>query len=579
MNQPETTRSQLIKALTAPGMPHELLETNSNGTTVRIFKNAPLTIRQMLEESRQFDDRIYLQYEEERYSFLEVYRLVSRLACRLVDDFGIKKGDRVAIAMRNYPEWVISYMAIVSVGGIAVALNSWWNTHEMEYGIGDCGASLIFVDQERLDNIAELIGVMGLYTVVIRPVKPLPESCIHWDALISDNSDPKIPEVNINPEDDAVILYTSGSTGHPKGAVSTHRAVIHAIISWELDRYCGLARLQEKVPPDIDSQFIPSILMAVPLFHVSGSHVGMLSYLRNGGKMVLMYRWDVGKAMDIIESNQITQFTAVPTMTGDLVQAARLSGRKLSSLLAVGGGGASRDPAQVKAIASDLDSAAPGTGWGMTETNAIGAQIGGEDYLKRPTSSGQCSAVLEFSIIDENGNALGSGQRGELLVRGTSLFRAYWNKPEATSESFTDHWFHTGDVAVIDEEGFLYIVDRIKNLVIRGGENIGCGEVEAAIYEHPDVVEAIVFGVPDERLGEEVAAVVVLKSNSSIDAQLLKDFLKEWLADFQIPRYLYFQTEPLLRIASGKFDKRNMRERILKTYFSNNPNQNQNNPL
>ncbi|MDH5736964.1 MAG: acyl--CoA ligase, partial [Gammaproteobacteria bacterium] len=354
------TRDELVNQLTAPGMRHELVEIVQNGQTCKVFKNAPLTIRQMLEEGRLYGDRTYLQYEEEQYSFAEVFQIVCSLSHALVSEYGIKKGDRVAIAMRNYPEWVLSYMAIVSVGGIAVALNSWWNTHEMAYGLTDCGARVVFADQERMDIMADLVDSMELTVVAVRATKPLSHRCVPWEALTSDGSKQALPEVVIEPTDDAAILYTSGSTGHPKGAVSTHRAILHAIISWELDRYCGLARLQEKIPPETDPDFIPSILMAVPLFHVSGSHVGMLSFLRNGGKMVLMYRWDVMKAMDIIEQQQIKQFTAVPTMTGDLVQAAKASGRRLSSLLAVGGGGASRDPAQVKAIANDLETAAPG---------------------------------------------------------------------------------------------------------------------------------------------------------------------------------------------------------------------------
>lgn len=561
------SRQYLVDKLTAPGMPHELVEVKENGQIYKVFKNAPLTIRQLLEDSRQFAEQPYLMYEKENYSFNKCQQIIASLAHQLIEQYGIHKGDRVAIAMRNYPEWVLGYMAIVSVGGIAVALNSWWNTHEMEYGLKDCGARVVFADQERIDTLSDLIIPLELKIVAVRCTQPLPGSVVTFESISSQRGNDSLPEINIEPTDDAVIIYTSGSTGHPKGAVSSHRAVIHAIMSWELDRYVGTARLQEQIPPEFDPEFIPSMLMAVPLFHVSGSHVGMLSYMRAGGKMVLMYRWDVQRAMDIIDEQKITQFTAVPTMTGDLVQAAAEEGRELSSLLAVGGGGSSRDPSQVKAIDSVLASAAPGTGWGMTETNAIGAGIGGEDYLQRPTSSGRCSAVLEIKVIDDNGNELPAAEPGELLIRGTSLFRAYWNKPEATEAAFTDDWFHTGDVAIIDEEGFLFIVDRIKNLVIRGGENVGCGEVEAAIYEHADVLEAIVFGVPDERLGEEVAALVVTKPGRQVDEEQLKTFLKDWLAGFQIPRYIYFQTDPITRIASGKFDKRSVRQHIIDTKF------------
>ncbi len=549
-------------------MPHELVDIHHQDNSYRVFKNAPPSVRDMLQAATEaYGDQTYLHYEGESYSFSETHQIVATVAHQLINHYGVKKGDRVAIALRNYPEWVFSYLAIVSAGGIAVALNSWWNTHEMEYGLIDCGATIVFVDQERLNTIMPVIGGQDLQVITVRCDDSHHHNCRSFQSLLNGGLEAALPPVEIAPTDDAAIVYTSGSTGHPKGAVSTHRAIIHAIISWELDGYAAAALQQQKLPPDIPTDIKPSMLMSVPLFHVSGSHVGMLSFLRNGGKLVLMYRWDADRAMDIIDEHEISRFTAVPTMTGDLIQAAAAAGRELASLASVGGGGASRDPSQVKAIDTVLKSAAPNTGWGMTETNAIGTGISGEDYLGRPTSSGRCSAVLEIKVIDESGNTLPTGERGELLIRGTSLFRCYWNKEAATRESFSGDWFHTGDVAVIDEEGFLFIVDRIKNLVIRGGENIGCGEVEAAIYEHKATQEAVVFGVPDKRLGEEVAALVVT-DDASVDEASLQHFLKNHLAGFQIPRYIYFQSEPLPRIASGKFDKRRVREHIIETHFA-----------
>jgi long-chain acyl-CoA synthetase len=269
-----------------------------------------------------------------------------------------------------------------------------------------------------------------------------------------------------------------------------------------------------------------------------------------------MYKWDPELAAELIEREKITQFVAPAAMTGDLVRIARQTDRDLSSLATVGGGGAPRAPEQVRQIGASFANAMPNTGWGMTETNAIGTGIAGEDYLTRPESSGRCSAVLDLEIVDAEGRELPAGERGELLVRGTSVFQGYWNRPEVNEEVFVDGWFRTGDVAFLDDEGFLFIVDRIKDLIIRGGENIGCGEVEAALLAHPDVFEAAVYAVPDERLGEEVGATVF---GRDLDADALRAYLAEHLARFQIPRFLTIADAPLPRTASGKILKRELK--------------------
>ena len=274
-----------------------------------------------------------------------------------------------------------------------------------------------------------------------------------------------------------------------------------------------------------------------------------------------MYKWDADAAAELIEAEHISSFVAPAAMTGDLVQAAKRSNRDLSSLLTVGGGGAPRAPEQVKDIDDSFDTAMPNTGWGMTETNAIGTGIGGADYLARPSSSGRASAVLDLKVINEQGRELPQGERGELLIRGVSVIAGYWNRPDANAETFTDGWLHTGDVAYLDEQGYLFIVDRIKDLIIRGGENIGCGEVEAALLEHPLVLEASVYAIPDERLGEEVGATVYAEAGLELDA--LRGFLGAHLAKFKIPAYVQIKPEPLPRIASGKIYKRQMRDEAI----------------
>ncbi|MFN0184093.1 MAG: class I adenylate-forming enzyme family protein, partial [Aquabacterium sp.] len=348
--------------------------------------------------------------------------------------------------------------------------------------------------------------------------------------------------------------FTSGSTGHPKGVPSSNRNILSALLSWELDARVGALMTGLDQPAAVDN---PGTLLAAPLFHVTGLHASYLISYRQQRRMVCMYRWDAEEAARLIDQHRLTTVVAPSAMTGDLVRVAQTGRHDLSTLLFVGGGGAARAPEQVRQIRASFAQAMPNIGWGMTETNAIGTGIGGDDYLARPASSGRCSQVLQLLVVDDDGKPLPAGQRGELLIRGTSIFRGYWNRPEANAQAFVGDWFRTGDVALIDDEGYLFIVDRIKDLIIRGGENIGCGHVEAALLTHPDVQEAAVYAVPDDRLGEEVGATVYGSPTLSADA--LRGFLAEKLARFEVPRYIVLARQPLPRTPSGKILKREIR--------------------
>ena len=427
----------------------------------------------------------------------------------------------------------------------------------MEYGLEDCGAKVLFADQERLDRLAQCSKDLKVRAIAVRPTREN-DGAPELGQLLRDVDDIDMPSADVAPEDDATIVYTSGSTGQPKGVVSSHRSILAALLSWELDSRVAM-RVAGVAPVRPSSQ--PATLLAVPLFHATGSLAVFLSSFRAQRKMVAMYKWDPEQAAALVEREQITSFVAPAAMTGDLVREAKRTKRDLSTLLAVGGGGAPRAPEQVKQIEASFSKALPNTGWGMTETNAIGTGISGHDYLTRPGSSGRCSAVLELKVVDEHGAELPDGERGELLVRGTSMFRGYWNRPEINAELFDDGWFRTGDVAYLDDESYLFIVDRIKDLIIRGGENIGCGQVEAALLLHPDVQEAAVYAVPDERLGEEVAATVY--GSESLNTDTLRDFLQEHLARFAVPRYIQSSAVPLPRTASGKIFKRQLRDEAI----------------
>jgi long-chain acyl-CoA synthetase len=556
------SRRAAIAALCAPGAHHELVEHTINGKPCRVYRNAPATLRDLLEHAQQFGELDYLVYEDERRSFLSTYREVAQIASVLKEEFGIGKGDRVAIGMRNYPEWVTAFLAITSLGAIAVALNALWNAEELAYALELTDCKLLVADRERTERLLDKLEPLDLRVLSVR-CEDYPTDRIKGLAqAMARHPGASLSTTELQPDDDAFIIFTSGSTGHPKGAVSSHRAVLQAIMSWDTDVAiacwrAGIERPDE--PRGIQFRF----MVAVPLFHVSGSHVGMIQALLRGRCIYLAYKWDPQLALATIEQEQITHFIAVPAITGDLVRAASEHGGGLESLLAVGGGGAPRPAQQVRDIEAVFGNASPGTGWGMTETNAIGAGIAGADYLQRPLSSGQCSAVLDMRILDDTDGDVAAGEPGHLVIRGSSMFREYWNRPDANAEAFVDGWFRTGDIARIDAEGFVYIVDRAKDIVIRGGENIGCGEVEDAIYAHPAVSEAVVFGLPHERLGEELASLVIPRAGQAIDEADLERHLEKHLASFQIPSRMFFDEQPLPRIASGKFNKRAVRLDII----------------
>jgi len=343
-------------------------------------------------------------------------------------------------------------------------------------------------------------------------------------------------------------------------AVSTHRAVLSGLISFAC-RAAVNASMGAGAPSG--HSYPPSFILIVPLFHVTGCVPVMLSCFTAGYKLVIMHKWDPARALELIERERITQFVGVPTQSWDLLECPDFKQRDTSSLLSVGGGGAPAPPELVRRVDRNFKTASPGIGYGMTETNAYGPGNSGADYLRKPTSAGRVVPIVELRVTDEEGRTLAAGEVGEIWFRGPNLIRGYWNKPEATAETIVDGWLRSGDIGRIDEEGFVYVQDRVKDMVLRAGENVYCAEVEAALYEHPDVYEAAVFGVPHERLGEEVAAAVVPRSGSVLDADVLRGFLKEHLAPFKIPTHIDFHDEQLPRNPAGKILKRSLRDQLL----------------
>lgn len=551
-----------LEALTASGGPYETAMVDTGRGPVPVFVRAPATLRDLYEQN--ISDETFVVEDDLRLSFAQTHARAATLAHVLVAEHGVAPGDRVAISMRNHAEWLLAFVATTSIGAIAVAMNSLWTPEEMGFALADCGAGVLVADQERIDRAMASGRADGLAILGARldRDREQPSSVTDLAGVLAGAATVQMPARTIVADDPATILYTSGSTGNPKGVVSTHRNIISALLAWELHSK------QQTLRTQIDTGIVPApspkpvALLAVPLFHVLGLHSVFLSSYRSQRTLVCMSRWNPVEAARIIEREKVTSFSGPPTMTGDLVRVAEAGEHDLGSLLTVGGGGAARAPEQVSRIDSSFRAAAPGTGWGMTETAAAGTTISGADYLTRPTSAGRALAVVQLRIVDDDGAPVATGSPGELQVRGTVVFREYWNRPDATAESFTDDgWFRTGDVAKLDDEGYLFIVDRIKDLIIRGGENIGCGHVEAALLEHPGVLEAAVYAVPDDRLGEEVGATV--HATAPLDVQELRGFLAGRLAPHEVPRYIEVSDRPLARTGSGKMFKRRIRDEAL----------------
>ncbi len=542
---------------TAPGERFETEEIEIRGTRVKVFKNAPQSLRQIFDTARSRGDATFLVYEDERWSFDDVMAAVDGLAATLVERYGVAKGDRVSIGMRNYPEWVISFAAITSIGAVSVSLNAWWTEDELDYALEDSGSKVLIADVERVERSRATAERLGFSTIGVRLPAGGADSLAgtdRWEDVVVAGA--SMPDVQVDPEDDATILYTSGTTGRPKGAVSTNRAVTQALTAFG----CRTAvdRLRKPDAPRPDGA--PSFILIVPLFHVTGCVPVMLSCFSGGIKLVIMYKWDPERALELIEREQVTNFVGVPTQSWDLLESPSFSTRDTSSLMSVGGGGAPAPPSLVARVDSSFKKARPSLGYGMTETNAYGPGNNGDDYVQRPTSTGRVVPVMEIEVRDPDGVAVATGSSGEIWFKGPMLIRGYWNKPEATNETIVDGWLRTGDLGRLDDEGFVYVEDPAKDMVLRAGENVYCAEVEAAIYEHPAVYEAAVFGVPHERLGEEVAATVFVRPGESLTVEELQAHVRERLAPFKVPSRIALVGEALPRNPAGKILKRELRD-------------------
>jgi long-chain acyl-CoA synthetase len=514
--------------LTAPGAPFEIVEEDGS----RVYRNTPPSLRAILESSRVHGDADFIVYEDDRWTFDRHFATVAALA-RWLRSEGIGKGDRVALAMRNLPEWSVVFWAATAIGAIVVPLNAWWTGRELAYGLADSGASILFADDERAARVD-----------FERTITGLPGDL--------DAGPQEIPPAELGPHNDATIFYTSGTTGEPKGALGTHRNICTNLMNLAL---VG-ARAALRAGADPAPAPRRAALLSVPFFHATGCHSTLVPSLAFGSKLVLMRRFDPERALELIERERCTSFGGVPTIVARILASPDLARRDLSSVTNIGYGGQAAPPELVRRVKQLFPHVTSGTGYGLTETSSLTTSNSGDDYVRKPDSVGPPMPVIDVRIA-------GDAELGELWIRGPNVVRGYWNKPDDTATTFTDGWLHSGDVARIDGEGFVYIVDRIKDIVIRGGENVYCVEVESALAEHPDVIEAAVFGLPHPDLGEEVAAVVAVRNDASVDENALREHVAERLAAFKVPVRIDVRTQPLPHNAAGKTLKRQLRDELV----------------
>jgi len=549
---------EVWQELTAEGSPYHVEEIEVRGSPMRVYSAAPPSLREIWLASMAHASNEYLVYEEDRWTYEQAHQDVASIANWLRNK-GVNPGDRVAISMRNYPEWLLAYWACVATGVTSVGLNAWWVEDEMDYGLKDSAPKVLICDQERLDRFDNIKDNFADMLVVGVRLSKTQEYVIPYADLVATGG--SLPEVSVDPDTDACIFYTSGTTGRPKGAQLTHRGCVHNVMNlgfWGTAMSLVTARANNVEPPNPDDAPLSSALVTTPLFHVTANNCLAQGTTMAGGKLVHMYRWNAGEALKIIEREKITNLTGVPVMARELISHPDFDKYDTSSLTSVGGGGAQLQPDLVHKIDSTVKTARPSTGYGMTETCGIITSIGGDFFIDKPDSAGPAMPTFETKTVDADGNDLPQGEAGELWVRGAPVIKGYLNQEEATAESITDGWLHTGDVARIDEDGFIYIVDRVKDMVLRGGENIFCSEVEVVIFEMDQVAECAVFAVPDDRLGEEVGAAIFRKAGSNLLADEVRTYCTAVMAKHKIPRYIWMLDQPLPQNASGKFMKKEL---------------------
>jgi len=552
------------REITSEGGIFEMENIDLDGHSYRAYKHAPKTLVEVLQGARAHGDLEFIVYEGLRFTYTEFFAQVDALAASLQADFGVKKGDRIAIAMRNNAQWVIGYAAATLIGAVVVPVNSWGKTEELRYALEDSGSTLLVCDEPRLALIEDVLAELGVTVLLVEPAAERVESeRVHDFAMVvsaGEGRDYQIPELSA--EDSCVILYTSGSTGFPKGVLHRHIALCQSLMNMfflgylliELEGAREFRGGAERETP----------MLTVPLFHATGLLAGFLLPIHTAQKVVIMYKWDARSALQLIQQEKITGLASVPAVIQDLLHHPDFDSFDTSSLIRVSAAGAATPAGLPELIREKCGEPSRSAGWGMTETLAVGSTMSGALFDLSPESAGIVSPIVDMRFIDAQGNEVDAAAGGEIEVHSVTCTPGYWHKPEANVETFDEQrWMKTGDVGRVDEDGFLFITGRIKEIVIRGGENIFPGEIEQAVYELPQVMENVVFGVPDEAMGEELAMVLYLSPGQALSEADLRAYLQTRLASYKVPRHIQFWDHSLPQNASGKLHKLKTREIFL----------------
>ena len=553
----QKTYDEVVAQLTGPGAPFEIETVPVRGLPMKNFKNREKSIREKIRNSGLRGDAICMVQGERRITYGEHAKLVFGAAHALRDGFGFRHGDRLAILAYNSPDWLISLFGATSLGGIAVGLNGWWTAEEIEYGLTDSGSRFLVTDERLWPRVEKLAGSLPFLEKVFFIGDHPPRGTVPIAELLQPRSD--APEDPIAEDDPFVILYTSGTTGRPKGCITTHRGTVTQVLGIVFSSLAGALLGGASPLPSGGDQ--PASLLTSPLFHVAGIHSGVCTALTAGAKLVFTEgKFDPEQVMRLVERERISLWGAIPTMLHRVVHHEKVRDYDLSSLKSVSFGGAPTPPETIEKAREVLTIQPTFTNaYGLTETHGVATLNGGKDLLGKKTSIGRPIPVLDMKIADPEGRPLGEGQLGEVCIYGPTVTPGYWNRPEATAETVREGWLHTGDLGFRDPEGFYFVVDRAKDMIIRGGENVYCVEIENCLADHPEIDEAAVIGKPDPELGERVKAIVRRVPGSTLSEDAVKKHVAAHLAGFKVPEFVEFTDAALPRNPAGKILKNLLR--------------------
>ena len=552
--------AQCRAQLTGPGAPFELETIAVNGRPLPAYRQAFGSFPALLNAGRVHGELEFMVYEGDRWTFSRFFAAVDALSGRLQAELGVQKSDRVAIAMRNRPEWAVAFVAVALLGAIPVPLNSFGLHDELMDNLRDIQAVLLICDQDRHGRVAADLPGLGCRALVVDAQVP---GTPNWADLTGPGG-PALVSPSLQADDPALILFTSGASSKAKGVLSSQRAVCQALCNIDYIGAISAMTSPAVVAVMMARRLQPTTLTAVPLFHVSGLHAQLLVSLRHGRRLVFMHRWDPATALNMIRAERITQFNGAPAMVQQLLAQPGFDDPELTgALMGIGFGGAGLPQRLIDDVLKRRGDGMNGIGFGMTETNGVGAAAAGSLFKAYPDKSGLLSPIIELRVAEFDGTPVPVGQSGELWLRGVSLMQAYWAQPEATAAVFSDGWLRSGDIGIVDANGFVRVVDRIKDVINRNGEKIAAAEVESCLLQHSGLVEAAVFAQPDELTGEAVVAAVVVAPGVVLTQDEVRAHVAAHLAAYKVPVRVYLRDEPLPRNPAGKMLKTLLKRELL----------------